>query len=72
LKTISGDENIHLFSCVAGEKVKNLFLYVSLIFRHNSCNGILKRIMGYNVFTPARAMEQMDTQIIDGMTTLTL
>jgi hypothetical protein len=30
-KTISGDDNIHSFLCMAGEKVGNLFLYVNSI-----------------------------------------
>jgi hypothetical protein len=57
--------------CV-GEKVKNLSLYVSSTFQCDSCNGILKHIMGCNALTPTWAMQQMDTQIIDGMTTLAL
>jgi hypothetical protein len=71
-KTILGDDNIHLSLCVVGGKVRNFFVYMSSIFQCDNCNGILKHIMGCNAFNPAWAMEQMDTQIIDGMTTLAL
>jgi hypothetical protein len=30
-KIVFGDDNIHSFSCMAGEKVGNLFLYVNSI-----------------------------------------
>jgi hypothetical protein len=38
---------------MCGEKVKNLSLYVSSTLRCDSCNGISKHIMGYNLFIPA-------------------
>ncbi len=55
LKVVFGDDNIRLSSCVVGEKVRNQFLYVSSTFRCDSCNGISKRIMGYNAHILARA-----------------
>ncbi len=55
LKTIYGDDNIHSSSCVVGEKVKNLSLYMSSIFWCYNCNDISKCIMGYNVLTLAWA-----------------
>jgi hypothetical protein len=70
MKIVFGDDNIHLFSCVVREKMKNLFLYVNSTLQCDSCNDILKHIMGFSVFIPARAAYQMDTQIINGVTTL--
>ncbi len=55
-KIVSSDDNIHLFSCVGGEKVRNLSLYVSSTLQCDSCNSISKHIMNYNVLTPAWAM----------------
>jgi hypothetical protein len=49
-KIVSGDDNIHSSSCVAGENVKNLSLYVNFILQCNNYNGISKRIMGCNAF----------------------
>jgi hypothetical protein len=71
-KIVFGDDNIHSFPCMAGEKVGNLSLYMNSILQHNSCNVISKRIMDCNAFTFAWAMHEMGTQIIDGVTTLTL
>ncbi len=71
-KIIFGDDNIHSSSCVVGEKVINLFLYMSSTFRCASCNGISKCIMGCSAIVLTQATLQMDTQIIYGMTTLTL
>jgi hypothetical protein len=51
---------------MVGENVGNLFLYMCSTFQNNSCNGILKSIMGCNVFIPAWALKQMNTQIING------
>jgi hypothetical protein len=45
-KTIFGDENIYLSSCVVGEKVRNLSLYVGSTFQYDCCNSISKCIMG--------------------------
>jgi hypothetical protein len=50
-KTISNDDNIHLALCMVGEKVGNFYLYMSSTLQCDSCNGILKRIMDYNVLT---------------------
>ncbi len=55
-KTIFGDDNVHSSSCVAAEKVKTLFLYMNSTLQCDSCNGISKHIMGYNVFIPTQAM----------------
>ncbi len=38
--------------------------------QNNSYEGILRNIMGYNVFVFAHASQQVDTQIITGMFTL--
>jgi hypothetical protein len=54
-KIVFDDDNIHSSSCVAGEKVRNLFLYMGSTFRCISCKGILKCIMGYSAFTSAWA-----------------
>jgi hypothetical protein len=53
LKIVSSDDNVHLFSYVAREKVKNLLLYVSSIFQCDSYNDFSKHIMGCNA--PAHA-----------------
>jgi hypothetical protein len=53
-KIVSSDDNIHSSSCVAGEKVKNLSLYMSFILQCNSCIGISKRIMGWSALIPTR------------------
>ncbi len=55
LKIIFGDDNIRLFSCVVGENVKSLSLYVSSSLWCDSYNGISKCIMGYSALTPAWA-----------------
>jgi len=55
LKIIFDNDNIHS-SYMAWEKVRNLFLYVSYTFWHDSYNDILKCVMGCNVFIPTRAM----------------
>ncbi len=51
-KNVPNDDNIHSFSCVAKEKVKNNFLYMGYTLWCDGYNNILKRIMGYNVLTP--------------------
>jgi hypothetical protein len=51
-KTIYVDDNIHPSPCMMGENVGNLSVYVNSTLWSNRCNGILKRIMGYNVATP--------------------
>lgn len=71
LKAIYGNKNINLPPNVVGEKVENIFSYMCCIFQNNSCDGIPKSIMGCNVFTLARALKQMNTQIINVMSTLT-
>jgi hypothetical protein len=55
LKIISSDENIHSSSCVVGEKVKNLSLYVSSTFQCDSYNRISKCIMDCSVVIPTQA-----------------
>jgi hypothetical protein len=39
-----------------GEKVGNLFLYVSFTFQHDSYNGISKRMVGCSVFIFTQTM----------------
>ncbi len=51
LKTIFSDDNILLALCMVGEKVGKFYLYMSSILQCDSCNGILKHTMDYNVFT---------------------
>jgi len=60
LKVISSDKDIHSSSGVAREKVGDL-VNMSSIFQNNSCDNILKCIMGYFMFTPIRAPKQMGT-----------
>jgi hypothetical protein len=67
----SHDKYIDLTLSVVGEKVENHFLYMCSILQSNSCNNMPKSIMGYNVFTLAQASKQVDTQIINSMSTLT-
>jgi len=54
-KILSDDDNIHSSLFMAREKMENLFLYMSSILQHNSCNDILKSIMGCSALTPAQA-----------------
>jgi hypothetical protein len=51
LKTIFNDDNIHLSSCMVGEKVGSLSLYVSSTLQCESYNNISKRIMSCNALT---------------------
>ncbi len=57
---------------VVGKKVKTFFLYMCFTFQNNSYNIILKNIVSYNVLIFAWASKQMNTQIINGMSTLTM
>ncbi len=52
-KLFKGDDNIHLSSFMAREKMRNLSLYVSSTFQCCNYNNISKSIMGYSAFTPA-------------------
>jgi hypothetical protein len=56
---------------MVGKKVGNLSLYMCFTFQNNSCNGIPKSIVHYSALTPAWALKQINTQIINGMSTLT-
>jgi hypothetical protein len=70
---IFGDKNINFLFHVEGEKVGNLSLmYVCSIFQNNSCDNVLEGIIGCNAFIPTWALKQMNTQIINGMFTLTM
>ncbi len=44
---------------------------VCCALQNDSPNDIPQNIVGYDVFIPAWAWKQMDTQIINGMFTLT-
>ncbi len=72
LKTIYGDKDIHSSSNVTREKVVDLLLNVCSTFQNNSCNIILKCVVGFYTFTFTRAPKQMGIYIVIGMTTLTL
>ncbi len=54
-KTIFGDDNVHLSSCVAREKMRNLALYMGFILYCDSCNSISKHIMECNALIPSKA-----------------
>jgi hypothetical protein len=54
-KTISSDDNIHLSSCVAREKMRNLALYMGFIFYCDSCNSVSKHIMECNALILTKA-----------------
>ncbi len=60
LKVIYGDKDIHSSLGVAREKVGDL-MNMSSIFQNNSCDSILKCIMGYCMFTRIGAPKQMGT-----------
>jgi hypothetical protein len=47
------------------------FLNTCSTLQSNSCNDILKCVMGCCMFTPIRASKQMGTKIVNDMTTLT-
>ncbi len=48
-KIVFGDDNIHSSSCVVGEKVKNLFVYMNSTLQCNKYNSISKCIMSKNL-----------------------
>jgi hypothetical protein len=60
-KVISKDKDIHLLSGVAREKVGDLLLNMCSIPPSNSYESIVKCIMGYYMFIPAKAPKQMGT-----------
>jgi hypothetical protein len=65
------DKNIDSPSSVVEEKVRNFAFYVCCALQIDSCNDISQNIVGYSVFILAWALKQMDTQIINGVSTLT-
>jgi hypothetical protein len=70
---IFGDKNINFLFHVEGEKVGNLCLtYVCSIFQNNNCDNVLEGIIGCNALIPTQALKQMNTEIINGMFTLTM
>jgi hypothetical protein len=69
-KAISGDKDIHSSLGVAREKVGD-FVNMCSILQSNTCDSILKCIMGYYMFIPIGAPKQMGTYIVNGMTILT-
>ncbi len=71
LKAISDDKDIHSSSGVMKEKVRNLYLNMFSILQSNNCDDIPKCIVDYCTFTPAKALKQMGTEIVNDMTTLT-
>jgi hypothetical protein len=61
MEAIFGNKNILLSSSVARQKVGDLLLNMCSTFQNNSCNRILKCVVGYYMLTPIRALKQMDT-----------
>ncbi len=60
-KAVSSDKDILLLSSVAREKVGNLPLNMCSTFQNNSYNYISKCIVGYYMFTFARALKHIGT-----------
>ncbi len=61
VKVVLDDKDIHSLSSVMKVKVGDLPLNMCSIFQNNSCNNILKCIVGYCTFIPTRALKQMGT-----------
>jgi hypothetical protein len=55
LEIVSGDKDIHSLLGVVKEKVGDLLLNMCSILQINSYNNMLKCIVGYCTFIPARA-----------------
>jgi len=53
-------------------KVGDLLLNMYSTFKNNNYDNIPKSVTGCYTLIPTRALKQMDTQIVSGMTTLTL
>ncbi len=53
-KVVFGDKDIHSLLGVAKEKVGDLPLNMCSIFQNNNWNNILKCVVGYCTFTPAK------------------
>ncbi len=71
MKTIYGNKNIHSSSSMAHEKVRYLPLNMCFTFQNNNYNNILKCVVHYCTLTPIGPPKQMDTYIVNGMTSLT-
>jgi hypothetical protein len=54
LEAISKNKDIHFSSDVAKEKVGDLLLNMCSTLQNNSYKSILKYMMGYYTFTPAK------------------
>jgi len=54
-------KNIHSSLGVVREKVGDLFFNMSSILQNNSCNNILKYIVGYYTFILVGTLKQMST-----------
>jgi hypothetical protein len=59
-KVVSNYKNIHSLSGVAKENVGNLLLNMCSTYQNNSCDNILKCIMGCCMLTLTRASKQMN------------
>lgn len=70
MKVISHDKNIDLLSNMVLGKVENLSSYMCCNLQSNSCNDILKNIMGCSTFIFTQASKQVNTQNINDMFTL--
>jgi hypothetical protein len=70
-KVVSSDKDIHSSLGVARKKVGDFPLSMCSILQNNSCNSILKCIVGYCMFTLLKAPKQMGTLVVNGITTLT-
>jgi hypothetical protein len=60
-EVVYDDKDIHPSSSVVKEKVGDLPLNMCSILQNNSCNSILKCIMGYCMFIPTKTLKQMGT-----------
>jgi MinD superfamily P-loop ATPase len=72
LEVVSSDKDIHSLLGVAKEKVEDFLLNMCSNLKNNSCNNMLKCIVGYCMFTSVGALKQVGTWIVNTMTTLTL
>jgi len=58
-KVVSSDKDVHSLSSVAREKVGNLLPNMCSTFQSNSCDSILKCMVGDYMFTFTKAPKKM-------------
>ncbi len=61
MAVIFGNKNIHSSLNVAREKVKDLLLNMCFALQNNSCNNIVKCVVGCCTFIPIGASKQTST-----------